>query len=52
MGSARPNIAPDARVLVFGNYLILYRLRGEDTIRIYRVVHGARELSHSWSEES
>ena len=37
-------------MLVFGNYLILYSLRGEDTIRIYRIVHGARELSDIWSD--
>lgn len=38
-------------MLVFGNYLILYSLHGENTIRIYRIVHGARELSDIWSDD-
>lgn len=52
MGPARPDIAPEARALVFGNYLILYRLHGTDTLRVYRIVHGARELSHISSDDS
>lgn len=43
MGPARPDIAPDARMLVEGDYLILYRLQA-DGVAIVRVVHGARRL--------
>ncbi len=41
MGSARPDLAPTARSLVVGKYLILYRPL-EDGVEIVRVVHGAR----------
>ncbi|NDV28623.1 type II toxin-antitoxin system RelE/ParE family toxin [Desulfovibrio sp. JC010] len=43
LGPARPDIAPDLRYFVDGNYLILYREAG-DGIEIVRVVHGARNL--------
>jgi toxin ParE1/3/4 len=43
LGSARPEIAPDARMLVIGDDLALYRLNG-DGVQIVRVVHGARQL--------
>ncbi len=39
----RPELAPDARLAVVGNYVILFRIR-QDTVRIERVVHGNREL--------
>jgi toxin ParE1/3/4 len=42
-GVSRPNIAPDARLLIEPPYLIFYRLRS-DTIQIVRVLHGARNI--------
>lgn len=42
-GVARPDIGLDARMLVEGNYLILYRVASRD-VDIVRVVHGARDL--------
>ncbi len=41
--AARPEIAPDARMLIVGDYVVLYRVHDED-IAIVRVVHGARKL--------
>ena len=43
LGPARPEIAHDARALVVGDYLALYRVDGADA-SIVRVVHGARRL--------
>ncbi|MCO6392743.1 type II toxin-antitoxin system RelE/ParE family toxin [Aliihoeflea aestuarii] len=43
-GAARPDIAPDARLLPIGNYVVLYRVRA-DAVEIVRVVHGARDAS-------
>ncbi len=48
LGSARPDIAPDLRYFVEGNYLILYRESAEG-IEIVRVVHGARSLKSLFS---
>ena len=42
-GAPRPELAPGARSIVVGRYLILYRV-GPDTVDIMRIVHGAREL--------
>ena len=44
MGPIREDVAPDLRMLVEGNYLILYRVRSE-AVEIVRVVHGARDLA-------
>lgn len=44
IGARRDEIAPDARVLVSGRYLILYRVEA-GVVEIIRVVHGARDLS-------
>ena len=44
LGPARPDIAPDLRYLISGNYLILYRVH-RDSVEIVRVLHGARNLS-------
>lgn len=44
MGPSRPEVAPDLRALVEGNYLILYRIEPEQIV-IVRVVHGARDLT-------
>ncbi|HEX8124931.1 MAG TPA: type II toxin-antitoxin system RelE/ParE family toxin [Allosphingosinicella sp.] len=43
-GPARPDIAEDARSLVVGNYLVLYRV-SEASVEIVRVLHGAREIT-------
>lgn len=43
MGRLRPDIAPEFRYFVVGNYLIIYRTIS-DGIQIVRVVHGARDL--------
>ena len=43
LGPARLEIAADARGLVIGDYLTLYRVLGADA-QIVRVVHGARRL--------
>ncbi|MDX2142252.1 MAG: type II toxin-antitoxin system RelE/ParE family toxin [Rhodospirillaceae bacterium] len=43
LGTARPEIAPEARMLVADDYIILYRVKGADT-EIVRIVHGARRL--------
>ena len=42
-GRARPDIAPDARVLVERPYLILYRLV-PGGVQVVRVLHGARRI--------
>lgn len=42
-GTPRPELGPNARSIVVGRYLILYRI-GPDCVDIVRVVHGAREL--------
>ena len=39
----RPEIGDDARVALAGRYVILFRIVG-DTVRIERVVYGARDL--------
>lgn len=42
-GPARPDIAPDARALTIGRYLVLYRIMTAG-VEIARIVHGARLL--------
>ena len=39
----RPEIAPDARLAIVGQYVILFRIRNK-TVRIERVLHGNRNL--------
>jgi toxin ParE1/3/4 len=39
----RPEIAPDARMAIVGQYVILFRIIGK-IVRIERVVYGGREL--------
>jgi toxin ParE1/3/4 len=43
-GSRRPDIAPDARGLVVGSYLVLYR-KTDKHVEIVRIVHGARDIT-------
>jgi toxin ParE1/3/4 len=45
-GPSRPEIAPEARVLVEGSYLILYRIRTKD-VQVVRVLHGARDIDEA-----
>ncbi len=52
LGVRRQEIAPAARMLVEGVYLLLYETRPDtddgsvDAIEIVRVVHGHRDLTH------
>jgi len=42
---ARPDLAPGLRMAVHGRYLVLYRdLPGENTVRVVRVLHSARNV--------
>lgn len=42
---ARSDLAPGLRMAVHGRYLVLYSdLPGEATVRVERVLHGARNL--------
>jgi toxin ParE1/3/4 len=43
LGPARPEIAPDARMLAVSDHLVIHRVDGEN-VQIVRVVHGARRL--------
>jgi toxin ParE1/3/4 len=45
-GSPRPDIAPEARVLVEPPYLILYRIR-RSAVQIVRVLHSARRIDRA-----
>lgn len=45
----RPDIAPEVRLVAFQRYVILFRING-DTVRVERVVHGARDLSASLAD--
>jgi toxin ParE1/3/4 len=42
-GPARPDLHEDARHLIIGNYLSLYRVKA-DTVEIVRVLHGRRNI--------
>ena len=51
LGARRPDIAPTARMLVEGVYLVLYETRPNtddgpvDEVEVVRIVHGHRDLS-------
>jgi toxin ParE1/3/4 len=51
LGARRPEIAPSARILVEGVYLILYETHPDtdegtvESVKIVRVVHGHRDLT-------
>jgi len=49
LGVARPDIAPEARMLTIGDCLVLYRVSGADA-EVVRVVHGARRLEALFDE--
>ena len=42
-GTPRPDLGPEARSIVVGKYVVLYRV-GPDSVDILRVIHGAREF--------
>jgi toxin ParE1/3/4 len=44
MGPARPDLGEGARVLVEGNYIVIYK-QASGAVEIVRVMHGARDLS-------
>jgi toxin ParE1/3/4 len=50
LGPACPQIASDARMLVIGDYLALYRVSDGD-VEVVRVVHGARRLEGLFDSE-
>ena len=43
IGSPRPELAPNARILVEGKYLVIYE-PVERGVEVVRVLHGARNL--------
>lgn len=43
-GLIRADIAPDCRQLVFGGYVVLYRIR-TSRIELVRVLHGRRNIA-------
>lgn len=45
-GPARTDLAPDCRMLVEGNYLILY-VPNTETVDLVRVLHGRRRIEPS-----
>jgi len=48
--AAREDIAPGLRIAPMGRYVVFFRLLG-DTIRIERVLHGARDLPTIFGHE-
>ncbi|MGC2780378.1 MAG: type II toxin-antitoxin system RelE/ParE family toxin [Bradyrhizobium sp.] len=42
-GPARPDIAPETRMLVISRWLVLYQVETAD-VRIVRVIHAAQDL--------
>ena len=49
-GPARPQWGEGIRIVVYGKYLIVYRVRDE-AVQILRVVHGARHLDALFDDE-
>ncbi len=45
----RPELGSEARIASMGNYIILFRIRGQ-TVRIERVLHGGRDLLSALTE--
>jgi toxin ParE1/3/4 len=43
-GVSRPEILPNARILIEGKYVVIYSFNGTN-VEILRVVHGARDLT-------
>jgi len=51
IGTKRDQIKPGLRSVTDGDYVIFYRIEGEDNIAIMRVVHAKRDLSKIAFEE-
>jgi toxin ParE1/3/4 len=49
-GPPRPQWGEGVRIVLYGRYVIVYRLRDE-TVQILRVVHGARDLDRLFEDE-
>jgi len=49
LGAARPDMAPEARVLTIGDYLVLYRIIAA-AAEVVRIAHGARRLDGLFDE--
>lgn len=43
-GASRPELGQEARSMVVGRYLVLYRVE-PDRVEVRRIVHGARDLT-------
>lgn len=43
LGRLRPDLRAGLRTFAVGQYLILYRVEGEDDVLILRVLHGKRD---------
>ncbi|TAL03806.1 MAG: type II toxin-antitoxin system RelE/ParE family toxin [Rhodospirillaceae bacterium] len=50
LGTARPEVAPEARMLIVDDYVVLHRVDGTN-VEIVRVVHGARRLQDVFDDE-
>lgn len=50
IGTARPDISTETRMLVEGSYVILYRIRA-DGVQVVRILHGARDIDQQVFEE-
>lgn len=48
LGIAYPELDPEIRCLQSGNYLILYKAI-HNGIKIYRIIHAARDLKQAWN---
>jgi plasmid stabilization system protein ParE len=44
MGTPRPELSPNARLLIEGNYIVIYEPL-EDGVFVVAIVHGARNSS-------
>lgn len=51
IGTRREELAPGMRSFPVPPFLILYRIPGDDSIEVLRVVHGARDLPHLMSPQ-
>jgi len=49
-GRARPELAPDLRSKPHGRYIIFYT-PGPQTVRIERILHGARDIEAEFGEK-
>jgi toxin ParE1/3/4 len=49
-GRSRPDLAPGLRSVPVGNYIVFYT-EFENQVRIYRVLHAARDIEAIFQEE-